>query len=80
MDAAMGSPVVAVPALEDAQAQQSELSASSGSSDKCSLENNLDQKTEVCFKPSCVLIHSTLAANASSILIAIMVMATASAL
>ena len=78
LHAAMGSPVVAVLAPKDAQPQQSELSASSSSSDKCGLRDIMDQETEVCVTPSCLL--STLAANAPSILITIMVMATASAL
>ena len=62
---AMGSPVVAVPAPEDVQPQQSQLSASSSTADECSLGHNMDQETEVCATPSCVLIYSRLAANAS---------------
>lgn len=82
LGAATGSPVAAAPATEDLQPQQSELNANSSSSDKCSLADTLDQpgETEVSVTPICVLIHSELAAIASSILTTIMVIATVSAL
>ena len=63
-------------APKDAQASASSStdprpSASSTTTDKCSLREIMDQETEVRVMTSCVRIHSELAANAPSILIAI---------
>ena len=69
---AMGSLVAAAFAPKDAQP-----SASSTTTDKCSLRDIMDQETEVRVTLSCALIHSKPTANAASILITIMVMATA---